>query len=151
MLVGEEGFVRAAAIRGEIVQTMMRTLPLSVAGSHTGRAISERRIVQIDDAYAMGQAGSNTWASDTVARAGNFSAAWVPMHWQDRDVGSLMVVRQPSRPFSLHDQALLRTFVDQAVVAIQNAHQSSETQQALQRQTATAEVPQVISRSVADP
>jgi GAF domain-containing protein/CheY-like chemotaxis protein len=151
VLVGDEGMVRPAAIRGEIVQTMTRTLPLPVADSHTGRAISERSIVQIDDAHAMGQAGSNGWARDTVAQVGNFSAAWVPMLWQDRGVGSLMVVRQPPRPFSPHDQALLRTFADQAVVAIQNAHQFNETQQALQRQTATAEVLQVISRSVADP
>ena len=151
VLVGDEGLVRPAAIRGAIVQTMTRTLPLPVADSHTGRAISERRTVQIDDAHAMGRERNNSWASETVAQVGNFSAAWVPMLWQDRGVGSLMVVRQPPRPFTQRDQALLRTFADQAVVAIQNARQFNETQQALQRQTATAEVLLVISRSVADP
>ena len=151
VVVDDEGLVRPAAIRGEIVQMMTRTLPLPAADSHTGRAISERRIVQIDDAHAMGQARNDDWARDTVAQVGNFSAAWVPMLWQGRGVGSLMVVRQPPRPFSPRDQALLRTFADQAVVAIQNAHQFNETKQALERQTATAEVLQVISRSVAEP
>jgi GAF domain-containing protein/DNA-binding response OmpR family regulator/anti-sigma regulatory factor (Ser/Thr protein kinase) len=151
VVVGDEGLVRPAAIRGSIVQMMTRTLPLPVAHSTTGRAIAEQRIVQIDDAEAMGETDGNAWVRDTVTQVGNFSAAWVPMLWQDRGVGSLMVVRQPPRPFSPRDQALLRTFADQAVVAIQNARQFNETKQALERQTASAEVLQVISRSVADP
>ncbi len=146
-----DGLVHPGAIRGSIVQTMTRTLPMPVDQSHTGRALTERRIVQIADAQAAGAEASSPWARDTVEAVGNFSVVWVPMLWQDRGVGSLMVVRQPPRPFSPRDEALLRSFADQAAIAIENARLFNETQAALQRQTATAEVLQVISRSVADP
>ena len=56
---------------------------MPVADSHTGRALTERRIVQIDDAEVLGAEASNLWARNTVAQVGNFSAAWAPMLWQD--------------------------------------------------------------------
>ena len=66
----------------------------------------------------------------TVEQVGSFSAAWVPMLWEDRGIGSIMVVRQPPSPFSEKDEALLRTFADQAVIAIQNARLFKQAQEA---------------------
>ncbi len=148
VVVGDDGMVRPAAVRGSIVTSMTRTLPMPVETSTTGRAIRDRRIIQIKDSSEF--AASSAWARETVDQVGNFAAAWVPMLWEDRGVGSIMVVRQPPGPFSESDEALLRTFADQAVIAIQNARLFNETTEALERQTATAEVLKVISESPTD-
>jgi signal transduction histidine kinase/DNA-binding response OmpR family regulator len=128
VVVGDDGLVHSAAIRGSIVRTMTRTLPLPVDHSTTGRAIHERSIVQIPDAAEL--AASSAWAHGTVDEVGNFSAAWVPMLWEDRGIGSIMVVRQPPGPFGATDCALLRTFADQAAIAIQNARLFRQAQEA---------------------
>ena len=148
VVVRDDGLVHPVAIRGSIVKTMTRTLPLPADKSFTGRAIRERRIVQINDIETLAE--SSAWARETVDQVGRFSAAWVPMVWEDRGIGSIMVVRQPPSPFTEKDEALLRTFADQAVIAIQNARLFNETKEALQRQTATAGIFRAMSGSPTD-
>ncbi len=81
---------------------------------------------------------------------GPYSQVLAPMTWEGQAVGFLYVIRQPATGFSNKEIALLETFADQAVIAIQNARLFNETKEALEQQTATAEVLQVISSSVAD-
>ncbi len=147
-LVGDDGQVHAGAWTGSALEAIARTFPKPLEDTMTGRVIRERRTMHLPDAAAM--ADAPLAVRDVVDLIGNVSVAWVPMLWEDRGVGSLAVLRQPPKPFTDKELALLKTFGDQAVIAIQNARLFSETQEALERQTATTEVLKVISESPTD-
>jgi len=94
---------------------------------------------------------------DAIRRRGSRSALFVPMLHQDKTVGTISVGHPQPSAFTEYDVRLLQTFADQAVIAIENtrlfeAEQASkrELQEALEQQTATADVLKVISRSTFD-
>ena len=78
------------------------------------------------------------------------SIVFAPMLWEGRGIGAIFVGREHPVPFTDKEIGLLKTFADQAVIAIQNARLFNETREALERQTATAEVLKVISESPTD-
>jgi GAF domain-containing protein/DNA-binding response OmpR family regulator len=146
--VSDAGMIDVAAWRGEALGAVARTFPKPIEQSASAQVLRDKRILHIPDAGAAADAPPTV--RSVLAQIGNFSIAWAPMLWEGRGIGTLCALRQPPKPFTDKELALLQTFSDQAVIAIQNARLFRETNEALERQTATAEVLQVISGSVAD-
>ena len=74
----------------------------------------------------------------------------VPLLSDRRVIGCVMIFRQQARPFDDRQIGLLKHFSAQAVIAIQNARLFKETKEALDRQTATADILKVIAKSPND-
>ncbi|HEX6017686.1 MAG TPA: ATP-binding protein, partial [Burkholderiaceae bacterium] len=147
-LTGDDGLLRPGAYRGILMKTTASTYPRPLAGTVSGVAIARGSVVHVPDmlvAHEMPQ-----YIRDFALQAGNFSVALAPMMWEGRGIGTIDIIRTPPRPYSDKELTLLKTFADQAVIAIQNARLFNETKEALEQQTATAEVLRVISSSVSD-
>jgi GAF domain-containing protein len=145
---GDDDMVRVAAWRGPPRAEEIRHDVTPIAESLTGRVIRERRIHHIPD-HAV-EPNLSPRLRDRIARQGSMSILYAPLLWKDRGLGSISIGRSPPRPFSDQEQALLQTFADQAAIAIENARLFRETREALERQTATADVLKVINRSAFD-
>ncbi|WP_442893817.1 GAF domain-containing protein [Bradyrhizobium sp. AZCC 1699] len=90
-------------------------------------------------------------ANRDLARLRGFrSVLFTPLMNRGTAVGMISVTRKEPGAFAPHHVQLLQTFADQAVIAIENARLFNETKEALERQTATAEILKVIASSPSD-
>ena len=114
-----------------------------------GVAILDRRLIDVPDAAANKDESIAVGIKNFLA--GGYRAATImPMIRGDSAIGTISVTRLQPGPLTDKQISLLRTFADQAVIAIENVRLFNETKEALEQQTATAEVLNVISGSITD-
>ena len=114
-----------------------------------GRAFMDQKAVHLRD--LLSDEGNDFPDTQELARhQGHRSVLSVPLLRENESIGVISLRRTEVQPFSDKQIALLQTFADQAVIAIENARLFNETQEALERQTATADILKVISSSPDD-
>src|SRR5262249_20511063 len=110
------------------------------------RAIRTRSVCHIADVVSDPQ----YQLKDTARVSGYRGCLGVPMVRDEQAVGAIVVARREPGLFSDAYIQLLKTFADQAVIAIENVRLFKETAVSLEQQTATADVLKIISRSTFD-
>src|SRR5262245_43767830 len=121
-------------------------------GFVTGHAILDRRTIQVTDLQAEPDAYPES--SKLARRLGHRTILTSPLIHAGKAIGAITIRRTEVRSFTDRQVALLKTFADQAVIAIENTRlfeaeqaRTRELTEALAHQTATTEILNVISRS----
>ena len=118
-------------------------------GSVSGRCIVDRVTLHLAD-LLEDVAIEYPDIAPAIVRQGIRTTVGVPLLREGIPIGAITAFRTEVRPFSETQVALLKTFADQAVIAIENVRLFTETKEALDQQTATSEILRSISRSGTD-
>jgi GAF domain-containing protein len=143
----DENVLRLAAHFGPLAW-MNESMPLN-RGSVTGRAIVDRQTIHVhylaaepDSEFPVGKILQQRFGQRTVLAT--------PLLRQGIPIGAIAIRRMEIHPFSDKQISLLKTFADQAAIAIENVRLFQELKEALERQTATSEILGVIASSPTD-
>ena len=140
-----DGFVHTAATRGfsnEYQALLQRPYP--AIGSHQA-LMRGAPSLQTPDFRKVPVSPAMASSLDHLERMNLRTGLWVPLRKDGSALGCISLYRDKVQPFSEKEIALLESFAAQAVIAMENARLMTEQREALERQTATAEVLQAIN------
>lgn len=139
------------AVRGHAAfDDWMRAHPslLPEPGTTMARLVAGEDVAQVVGLNDTGAYRSGIPIRQALVEIGGFQSLLGIALRKDRAlIGTIHVYRQEARPFSQKQIALLQDFAAQAVIAMENARLLAEQREALERQTATAEVLRIINAS----
>ena len=139
--------VAGAASDGTVLAPVMREVVVDPAHNFPSRVILAKTPLHIPDWDAIDVPPHER---QVQALRGAHAALYIPLLREGECIGVLALTRDRSGPFTDVEIALAGSFADQAVIAIENVRLFNETREALERQTATAEILRVISESPTD-
>src|SRR6516225_2224999 len=154
MFLYEDGGFRSVAmlnVTPEFAEIWRREANRPAPTTALARLAKIKRAVRIDDLTEYeGYAGGESLHVATVDVFGARTVLAVPMLKESELLGAIVVFRREPHSFTEKQLALVSSFASQAAIAIENARLLTETREALEQQTATAEVLQVINSSPGD-
>jgi len=125
-VVADDGLIRLAAYGGHNREEFESLYPIPLDdGSGTGRAIAAGQVMH----FRADDPDVPDAVRRTGMKIGAKSAIFAPMLWEGRGIGAIFVTRDVGADFSEKQIRLLKTFADQAVIAIQNARLFREIQE----------------------
>ena len=127
---------------------LQASFPRPLSALPWGEQMRNGELVHISDVEVEGAMSPDL--QDLARMRGFRSMLRVPLLRDRVPIGFISVTRVEPGMFAAHHVQLLQTFADQAVIAIENARLFNETREALDRQTATAEILKVIASSPSD-
>jgi len=141
--------VAAHGLSGPLVDHLRQPFE-PLPGAPPARLIDGERVVQIADMAELAKQYPDDPRAQAAAEYGLQTVLFVPMRKGESLLGLISAGRKDDRPFTDKEIAVLQGFTAQAVIAMENARLLTETREALEQQTATAEVLQVINSSPGD-